>query len=67
MINFINKYIPISVKKKLRYFYHSNVEIYLEKIKFFNCELSNNKNYIDKVKDKNGLEIGGPSFFLEIL
>jgi SAM-dependent methyltransferase len=63
MINFINKYIPISVKKKLRYFYHSNVEIYLEKIKFFNCELSNNKNYIDKVKDKNGLEIGGPSFF----
>ena len=63
MFILIRKCIPKSLKKIIRSTYHNKLEIHLEKIKFFNCELKNSKIYIDKIINKNGLEVGGPSFF----
>ena len=64
-MNKIKNYFFLSktFKKKLRYYYHKYIEKYIEKVKFFNCVLATNEIFIKNVFNKNGIEIGGPSFF----
>ena len=61
--NYFLFFLPKFFKKKLRHNYHKYLEKYIEKVKFFNCTLATNKIFIKNVFNKNGIEIGGPSFF----
>lgn len=63
MYKLASKVVPRKLKKKIRFIYHSKIEQHFEKVKFFGCKLNNHNKYIDKIKNKDGLEIGGPSFF----